>query len=187
MSHSSLSSQDCLILADIVGAYGIKGWVRLRVRLDDPNLLLTLPNLQLASSSKAPSTSTQSVTVQALKRQGKGFIACLDGVTDRTAAEALRGLEIQVATAAFPAAPDDEVYWRDLEGLEVWCTEEGSRSLLGKVKTLLETGANDVLVIAPCEGSIDDQEHLVPWIPDEVVTRIDLSDGRIEVDWYANV
>ena len=127
------------------------------------------------------------MTVQALKRQGKGFIACLDGVTDRTAAEALRGLEIQVATAAFPAAPDDEVYWRDLEGLEVWCTEEGSRSLLGKVKTLLETGANDVLVIAPCEGSIDDQEHLVPWIPDEVVTRIDLSDGRIEVDWYANV
>ena len=107
MSHSSLSSQDYLILADIVGAYGIKGWVRLRVRLDDPNLLLTLPNLQLASSSKAPSTSTPSVTVQALKRQGKGFIACLDGVTDRTAAEALRGLEIQVATAAFPAAPDD--------------------------------------------------------------------------------
>ena len=70
MSNSSLSSQDYLILADIVGAYGIKGWVRLRVRLDDPNLLLTLPNLQLASSSKAPSTSTQSVTVQALKRQG---------------------------------------------------------------------------------------------------------------------
>ena len=69
----------------------------------------------------------------------------------------------------------------------MWCTEEGSRSLLGKVKTLLETGANDVLVIAPCEGSVDDQEHLVPWIPDEVVTRIDLSDGRIEVDWYANV
>lgn len=187
MRNSSLPSQDYLILADIVGAYGIKGWVRLRVWLDDPNLLLSLPNLQLVSSSKAPSRSPQFVTVQALKSQGKGFIACLDGVSDRTAAEALRGLEIQVAAAAFPAAPDDEVYWRDLEGLEVWCTEAESRSLLGKVKTLLETGANDVLVIAPCEGSVDDQEHLVPWLPGEVVTRIDLSDGRIEVDWYANV
>ena len=187
MRNSSLPSQDYLILADIVGAYGIKGWVRLRVWLDDPNLLLSLPNLQLVSSSKAPSRSPQSVTVQALKSQGKGFIACLDGVSDRTAAEAIRGLEIQVAAVAFPAAPDDEVYWRDLEGLEVWCTEAESRSLLGKVKTLLETGANDVLVIAPCEGSVDDQEHLVPWLPGEVVTRIDLSDGRIEVDWYANV
>ena len=98
----------------------------------------------------------------------------------------LKGHEIQVAAAHFPAAGDDEVYWRDLKGLEVWCTEDGSRSLLGRVKTLLETGANDVLVVAPCEGSIDDREHLVPWIPDAVVTDIALPDQRIEVNWYVD-
>jgi 16S rRNA processing protein RimM len=92
-----------------------------------------------------------------------------------------------VTAAHFPAAGDDEVYWRDLEGLEVWCTEDGLRSLLGRVKTLLETGANDVLVVAPCEGSIDDREHLVPWIPDDVVTDINLPDRRIEVVWYVDV
>ena len=68
----------------------------------------------------------------------------------------------------------------------MWCTEDGSRSLLGRVKTLLETGANDVLVVAPCDGSIDDREHLVPWIPDEVVTDIALPDQRIEVNWYVD-
>ena len=53
-------------------------------------------------------------------------------------------------------------------------------------RSLFETGANDVLVVAPCEGSIDDREHLVPWIPNEVVKDIALTERRIEVDWYVD-
>ena len=185
MHESSSPSHDFLTLADIVGVYGIKGWVRLRVRLDDPNLLLSLSDLELVAAPDAPA-ARQSVVVEALQVHGKGHIARLSGIADRTQAEVLKGHEIQVAAAHFPAAGDDEVYWRDLEGLEVWCTEGGSRSLLGRVKTLLETGANDVLVVAPCEGSIDDREHLVPWIPDAVVTDIALPDQRIEVNWYVD-
>ena len=183
MHESSSPSHDFLTLADIVGVYGIKGWVRLRVRLDDPNLLLSLPDLTLVTALQS---ARQSVVVEALQAQGKGHIARLSGIADRTQAEALKGREIQVAAAHFPAAGDDEVYWRDLEGLEVWCTEDGSRSLLGRVKTLLETGANDVLVVSPCEESIDDREHLVPWIPGEVVTDIALAERKIEVSWYVD-
>ena len=186
MHQSSSPSHDFLTLADIVGVYGIKGWVRLRVRLDDPNLLLSLPDLTLVATPDLPRTARQCVVIEALQVHGKGHIARLSGIADRTQAEALRGREIQVAAAHFPDAGDDEVYWRDLEGLEVWCTEDGSRSLLGRVSTLLETGANDVLVVAPCEGSIDDREHLVPWIPDQVVTDIALTDRRIEVNWYVD-
>jgi len=187
MNESSSPSHDFLTLADIVGVYGIKGWVRLRVRLADPDLLLSLSDLTLIAAPEAPRSARQSVVIEALQVHGKGHIARLSGVADRTQAEAVRGHEIQVTAAHFPAAGDGEVYWRDLEGLEVWCTEDGLRSLLGRVKTLLETGANDVLVVAPCEGSIDDREHLVPWIPDEVVTDINLPDGRIEVVWYVDV
>ena len=183
MNESSSPSHDFLTLADIVGVYGIKGWVRLRVRLDDANLLLSLPDLTLVTALQS---ARQSVVVEALQAQGKGHIARLSGIADRTQAEALKGREIQVAAAHFPAAGDDEVYWRDLEGLEVWCTEDGSRSLLGRVKTLLETGANDVLVVSPCEESIDDREHLVPWIPGEVVIDIALAERKIEVSWYVD-
>ena len=186
MHESSSRSHDFLTLADIVGVYGIKGWVRLRVRLEDPNLLLSLSDLTLVAAPDAPRSARQSVAVEALQVHGKGHIARLNGIADRTQAEALKGREIQVAAAHFPAAGDHEVYWRDLEGLKVWCTEDGSRSLLGRVKTLLETGANDVLVVAPCDGSIDDREHLVPWIPDEVVTDVALPDQRIEVNWYVD-
>ena len=185
-SSSPSPSHDHLILADIVGVYGVKGWVRLRIYLDNPNLLLSFPDLTLVDASETPKFARQSIVVEALQVQGKGHIARLSGIGDRTEAEALRGREIQVAAADFPAADDDEIYWRDLEGLQVWSTEDGTRSLLGTVKTLFETGANDVMVVAPCEGSIDDREHLVPWILDEVVTDIVVNEGRVEVNWYVD-
>ena len=131
-------------------------------------------------------SARQSVVVEALQVHGKGHIARLSGIADRTQAEVLKGHEIQVAAAHFPAAGDDEVYWRDLEGLSVFCTEAGSRCLLGTVKTLLETGANDVLVVSPCEGSVDDKEHLVPWIPQTVITDVNLEAGALEVAWYVD-
>ena len=68
----------------------------------------------------------------------------------------------------------------------VWCSDGGKRVLLGMVKNLLETGANDVLLVRPCKGSVDDREHLVPWLPGDVVVDIDLKEGRLEVDWYVD-
>ena len=94
MHESSSPSHDFLTLADIVGVYGIKGWVRLRVRLDDPNLLLSLSDLMLVTPPHA-SAARQSIVVEALQVHGKGHIARLSGVADRTQAEALKGREIQ--------------------------------------------------------------------------------------------
>lgn len=54
---------------------------------------------------------------------------------------------------------------------------------LGTVKSLLETGANDVLVIAPDDQSIDSQERLVPYLPGEFVLSVDLDAGEIQVNW----
>ena len=72
MNESSSPSHDFLTLADIVGVYGIKGWVRLRVRLDDPNLLLSLSDLTLIAAPEAPRSARQSVVVEALQVHGKG-------------------------------------------------------------------------------------------------------------------
>jgi len=186
MMRSAPPTTTLLTLADIVGVYGIKGWVKLRVQLDDPQILLSLSQLQLNGPEAARRNVSRTVTIQALQSHGKGFIARLAGVDDRTQAELLKGLSIQVQEADFPAAADGEVYWRDLVGLKVWCRDEGHWVLLGRVKNLLETGANDVLVVSPCEDSVDDREHLVPWLPEDVVVDIDLTEGRLEVDWYVD-
>jgi len=54
---------------------------------------------------------------------------------------------------------------------------------LGKIKEILETNANDVLVIEPTKNSIDEKERLVPYIKDSVVKKINKTDKTILIDW----
>jgi 16S rRNA processing protein RimM len=52
------------------------------------------------------------------------------------------------------------------------------------VDYLIETGANDVLVVKACDGSIDEQERLIPYVQGDVVTRVDLKEAVLEVNWF---
>lgn len=178
---------ETLTLAEIVGVHGIKGWVKLRPLLEDPNLLQTLGDLELKPGPRTAQGAVRTTQVDALKLQGKGIIAHLKGLDDRTEAEALRGYQLCVAEAKFPQAEVGEYYWRDLVGLRVWCQEDERDVLLGAVDHLLETGANDVLVVQPCEGSIDDRERLIPWLEDSVIQRVDTETGEIRVAWFVDV
>ena len=58
--------------------------------------------------------------------------------------------------------------------------------LLGTIDYLLDTGANDVMVIKATEASIDDRERLIPWLVDSVVTRVDTEAGEVWVTWYVD-
>ena len=108
------------------------------------------------------------------RKQGKGLAALLPGFEDREQAATLVGSQIFVGRDQLPATDDDEYYWSDLEGLDVHTTKG---EVLGRVERLMETGANDVLVIR------GEREHLVPFIQGQYVTRVDLEAGLIEVDW----
>jgi len=108
------------------------------------------------------------------RKQGKGLAALLPGFADREQAGKLVGLQIFVYRDQLPPTAADEYYWSDLEGLVVHTTRG---ELLGRVERLMETGANDVLVIR------GEREHLVPFIQGQYVTRVDLEAGLMEVDW----
>ena len=126
------------------------------------------------------------VEFDAVKAQGKGLVAHICGVDDRTLAEGYRGLEVVVPASALPPLPTGDFYWRDLQGLSVWCQDGAEKVLLGRVDYLIETGANDVLVVKACEGSIDERERLIPYLPGDTVTRVDLEEALIEVDWFVD-
>lgn len=175
-SESATSEQ--IVIADIVGVYGIKGWVKIRVYLEDPATIQSLANLSVINARGA----ARPVTVRSIRAQGKGWIAQLSKIDDRNAAEALRGFQITVNTNDLPTAGEGEFYWRDLTGLSVY--EMKTESLLGEVNYLLDTGSNDVLVIKSSEGSIDDRERLIPWLLGNVVISVDLAGGRLMVDWH---
>jgi 16S rRNA processing protein RimM len=179
MSESG-SSQ--LTAGKITGAYGVKGWVKIHSYTDPVENLFGFGAWQLQRRG-----ALETVEFDAWRRHGKGVVAHIVGVEDRTRAESLRGLEIVVEAGSLPALEEGDFYWRELEGLQVWAREPGSgepRVLLGTVDYLIETGANDVLVVKASEDSIDDGERLIPYLPGEVVTRVSLEEAVIEVDWY---
>ncbi|MFT6368340.1 MAG: 16S rRNA processing protein RimM [Bacteroidia bacterium] len=132
----------------------------------------------------------EAVEFDSIRRQGKGLVGHIKGVDDRNLAETYKGLEIAVGAEQLPTLDDGDFYWRELHGLKVWCLDQSvseERVLLGTVDHLIDTGANDVLVVKACKESVDKQERLIPYLPDDVVTRVDLKAGLIEVDWFLEV
>ena len=109
------------------------------------------------------------------KVHGEAIIVKLDGIDDRDQAAALKGSHIWIAPSQLVPLARDEYYWRQLIGLDVL---DQAGALLGKVDGLIETGANDVLLVKSGK-----QEHLIPFILDQVVMKIDIEMGQISVDW----
>jgi 16S rRNA processing protein RimM len=175
------ADNDQLVVARITGCYGLKGWLKIHSFTDPPENFLGFGEWQVKRGGEL-----EAVEFDAGKRRGKGLVAHIAGVDDRTLAETYKGLEVVIPASALPTLPEGEYYWRDLQGLQVWCRDGEDRVLLGKVDHLIETGANDVLVVAACEGSIDQRERLIPYLPGNSVTGVDLASGVIEVDWFVD-
>ena len=112
--------------------------------------------------------------IEGIRPHKQGYVAKLSGVDDRNGAEAIKGLLIGVTEASLPEPASGEHYWRDLIGAEV---VNADGQTLGKVVSLIETGANDVLVIKP-QGAGD--EVLIPFHANYV---LDVDAGLIRVDW----
>jgi len=115
------------------------------------------------------------VNVLGGQRQGSNVVAELENIIDRDAAQALMGWDILISRQSLPKAKPGEYYWTDLVGLEVE-TAEGIK--LGVVDHLIETGANDVMVVVDGEA-----ERLIPFLQQHTVLSINLEAGLIQVDW----
>ena len=107
----------------------------------------------------------------------KGLIATLPEITDRDAAEALRGVDVLVPRAALPPPAPGEYYWVDLEGLRVVNLDAVD---FGTVSHLFDTGANLVLV------TVGERERMIPFVQPEYVREVDFDAGIIRVDWDAD-
>jgi 16S rRNA processing protein RimM len=156
-----------LALGYISAVHGIKGWVKVHSWTRPMEAILDYQPWLLGDDKR-------SVKIIDGRKQGKGLAALLPGFEDREQAATLVGLQIFVRRDQLPATVKDEYYWSDLEGLDVHTTKG---EVLGRVERLMETGANDVLIIH------GEREHLVPFIQGQYVTCVDLEGGLIEVDW----
>lgn len=161
-----------VVLGRLADPYGIRGWIRLYPFADDPLDWAKMPTLWLGREGEA---EWREIGLKNLKAHASGLVCLFDGIADRSAAEALKGLLVGAPRDALPETATDEYYWADLIGLEV---VNAAGESLGRVDSLIETGANDVLRVVDGEGN----ERLLPFV-DAVVREVDKNTGRIRVEW----
>ncbi len=165
-------------LGRINAAYGLKGWLKVYSDTDPKEQILSYSPWQLRRGD----TELQAV-VESGKTHGRGLIVLLAGVEDRNQAESLIGYEVWIDPAKLPGLEPGEYYWHQLEGLKVVSL---SGAVLGRIDHLVETGANDVMIVKPVAESIDDTERLIPFVQDEVVKDINIETAIIVVAWESD-
>ena len=161
-----------VVMGKVVAAQGLQGWLKIQVFTDYLDSLLDYTTWYVGDEG-----AWQPMQVTEASVHGKVLIAKLQGIADRTAAEKYKGLLVAVPREQLPPTEADEYYWSDLVGLAV---ESQAGDKLGTVDSLLETGANDVLVVKGEQG-----ELLIPFI-DSVIRQVSVKDQTIRVDWQAD-
>ena len=159
---------DKVCVGAIGGAFGVHGEVRLKSFTADPE----------AIADYAPLTSedgSRSFDVQITRPVSGGFAARLSGIRSKEEADALRGLKLFAPRDRLPSLPDDEYYHADLIRLAVHDTGGAE---LGRVKTVLNHGAGDLLEVQ-LKGEA--RSVLLPFTL-AVVPTVDLTAGRIVAD-----
>jgi 16S rRNA processing protein RimM len=163
------NADEQVLLGTVSGAFGVKGWVKLMSYTDPREAILDYEDSEICVDGR-----WRKLELIDGKRHGKTVIARLDGVDDRDAAEALRGSEIRILRGNLPDAGSERYYWADLLGMQV---EHKDGRVLGTLDDMLETGANDVMVVR------GEHERLVPFVMGQVVLEVRLADRTIRVDW----
>ncbi len=179
-----------VVVGRIQGPYGIKGWVHVASFTDPKENIRSYSPWRLG---RQPDTADwRAAEVENIRPHKQGYVAKLRGIDDRNGADAAKGLLIGVPEASLPKPDSGEYYWRDLIGAEVL---NADGAILGRVASLIETGAHDVLVIEATDGSADRADNtsdtsdtpevddiLIPFHPNYVL-GVDQTARQIRVDW----
>lgn len=159
------------MLGRLADPYGMQGWLRLHPFGDDPLAWAEMPVWWISRDGQ----SWSECKLKRLKTHNNGLVVLLDGVGDRTAAEAMKGVMVGAPRSALPTTEEGEFYWSDLIGLDVINTAD---ERLGKVAGLIETGASSVLRVVADDAS----ERLLPFVA-TVVLAVEKEAGLIHVEW----
>ncbi|NTS76055.1 ribosome maturation factor RimM [Catenovulum sp. SM1970] len=173
------ASENKVILGRLGAVYGIKGWLKVQAYTDYAENIFDYGAWLIGREQ-----SWQEANIVEWRRHNKGLIVKLADVDVREKAQLLTGMEIAVLESQLPELADDEYYWRDLVGMAVVNTKGYN---MGAVKSLMETGSNDVLVVkANANDAFGKSERLIPFIESQMVQSVDKANRVITVDWEAD-
>ncbi|MBA5778926.1 ribosome maturation factor RimM [Stappia sp. F7233] len=156
-----------IAIGRIGAAHGIRGEVRIKAYSEDPLAIADYGPLQNADG-------TASYEIVSARLQKSMVVARLKGVSDRTAAEKLNGVELYISRDQLGETDDeDEFYHTDLIGMEA-CEADGTS--VGRIIAVPNFGASDLLEISP-KGA---KSFYLPFTLD-FVPEIDFDAGKVTV------
>lgn len=158
-----MTTDRLILVAQVGGAFGVKGEVRLTTFTAEPMAVKDYGPLLRADGTPA-------LTLTTARPDKKGVVGRAEQVKSREDAEALRGLKLYIARDTLPPPEEDEFYLADLIGLEA---RDGSDVVIGTVRAVQNFGADDMLEIAPAGGG---QTWYLPFTR-EAVPEIHTADG----------
>jgi 16S rRNA processing protein RimM len=154
---------DRVLLGVVAAPHGVRGLVRIKSFTEDPMAVAAYGPLSDESGKKE-------YRVEVLSAARGAVLARIEGVADRTAAEALRGLRLYVERTRLPQAGEREWYEADLIGLKAVGTDGRD---WGKVIAFHDFGAGSVMEMS---GGV-----MLPFT-DEAVPEIDVAGGKVLID-----
>ncbi len=175
---ASDSQSNLINVGRLGGPFGVKGWIKVSSSTEPKENIVNYSPWWLKTRH-----GVKAFEVDDHQVRHDGLVVHLKGIDDRDQATQYRLVDVAIERAQFPSLDDGDYYWHQLVGLKVINEFAGVSSVFGKVKELMETGANDVLVVGATEDSIDDRERLVPYLPGDSVMAVDLAAGEIHVQW----
>jgi len=162
----------------ITTVFGVKGWVKVHSQTEPAENLFHYQPWHLKTKH-----GVKPVELSDWRPHGKGFVAQIVGLDNRTDAEAMCPVDIAVDQSLLATLEDGDFYWYQLEGLRVISQFDGQAYDFGITKKILPTGANDVLVVVGDAQSMDQAERLIPYVPEQFVKKVDLEKRVIFVEW----
>ena len=161
------ADRDRICVGAIAGPHGTRGAVRIKPFTDLPEDVAAYGMISDEAGGRRFDINVEAV-------RGGMVIATFNGVVDRGAAEALKGLRLYVSKDALPEPDDDEFYHADLLGLEVM--QDGG--MIGTVRSIIPAGTGEVLEIDRGPG----QETLLVPFTKAAVPKVEIGEGRLTVD-----
>jgi 16S rRNA processing protein RimM len=150
--------------------YGIQGWQHIHSYTDPVANILDYQRWYVQLKNEwVP------MPLKGGRKHGSGLVAHLEGVDNPETAALYTNLLIGVAREDFPALPDNEFYWSDLEGLAVESTKGED---FGHIVTLYKNAQTDVMVVKH-----QDRERHIPFMWQDTVVSVDCQAKRMIVDW----
>lgn len=161
-------SDELIPVGKIIAPHGIKGQMKLHSWSGNAESLAAVRFVTL----KSPTGTLREFMTTCFKANSGKFIIGLQGVDDINLVQPFIGSEVCLKRGQLPVLEEDEYYWSDLIGLQVY-TDDGT--LLGTVADIFETGSSDIYVVRN-----EEREYLIPAIAD-VIKSVDPTGGRIVI------